>query len=448
MASIVSANSASAQKTPVPKYAAGISQHFPRPNKVRMLESSIASHQVMDVLPTNLGYNMRLADKYVEFIIPGSVGSFIDLSKLILTLNIALTKEDGTSIPDTKNVDVVNNIAQSLFKSVQCYLGDTVVETNVFYGYTSFVQLCTTIAQSKINTYCANTFTNLGGISSDKIDDTYFTNLPADRKKRIASLRKDGIQVCTPLTLEVCSVDRYLLDGIDVRIRLELASDAWLVLAKDNADKIKVQINAAKLLYTKLFPYPNALLALNSALDAGSVVQYTFTKNLVKSYILGANQISASYDLPYGSVIPEKLTLIMTKMESFAGAYNLNPLHFTSGNLSNITITVNGHSIYNVSAKFPEQYSELYYHTLDALGLHRDHLITYESFNKGLCVCVFDFKAENLEETLPVESYGNLRINLTLSEATTENRLVLLIGETLGIINVNSDRRIHCETRA
>ena len=90
MASMLSSSSSSAssQKVPVPQYAAGISHQFPRPNKIRMLEASIASHQVLDVLPTNLGYNMKLTDRYIEFIIPGSQGAFIDVSKLVLSITV------------------------------------------------------------------------------------------------------------------------------------------------------------------------------------------------------------------------------------------------------------------------------------------------------------------------------------------------------------------------
>ena len=264
----------------------------------------------------------------------------------------------------------------------------------------------------------------------------------------MTALRGNGMQVCTPLTLDIATIDQYLLDDIDVRIRLELASDPWVILSADNSENMKLRIDGAKLLYTKLFPYPNALHALNSSLSNGGIVQYTFNKTLVKSYIIGSNQRSTSFDLPWGSVIPERLTLIMSKMDAFSGGYNLNPLHLTTGDLGNITMSINGHTVYNVSSKFPDQYSELYYHTLDSIGLHRDHLITYEQFSHGMCICVFDLKAENLADTLPIESYGNLRINLTLSKPTTENRLILIMGDTTGIININSDRRVHCETRA
>ena len=82
-------------KTPLNNYSAAISEMFPRPHKMRMIESSISSKQDIDVLPINAGYDNRITDKYVEFHIPKADGSFIDLSSLALELSY----EGGWGIP-------------------------------------------------------------------------------------------------------------------------------------------------------------------------------------------------------------------------------------------------------------------------------------------------------------------------------------------------------------
>ena len=49
MASIASAVGVGDQRSPLSQYAAGVSELFPRPNKMRLLETTIASRYDADV---------------------------------------------------------------------------------------------------------------------------------------------------------------------------------------------------------------------------------------------------------------------------------------------------------------------------------------------------------------------------------------------------------------
>ena len=62
-------------------------------------------------------------------------------------------------------------------------------------------------------------------------------------------------------------------------------------------------------------------------------------------------------------------------------------------------------------------------------------------------ICTFDLRAENLNDNLPVEKNGGLRLSLNLSKGENQNRLLILFGETVGIITVNSERRLQCDVR-
>ena len=79
---------------PVRRYAAAISSQFPKPNKIRDIESSILSRQRVDCLPVNQ-FNRGGGDNYLEFRIPLVRGQYIDLSSLALELDISITKVDG-----------------------------------------------------------------------------------------------------------------------------------------------------------------------------------------------------------------------------------------------------------------------------------------------------------------------------------------------------------------
>lgn len=447
MASIFNVEGVGVQETPVSHYMAGISELFPRPNKTRLLESSVANRLELDVLPTNLGFNMKLSDRYVDFTIPGTPGSFIDPGKLVICTRLRFTTSDGvTALGADAKVDAVNNTAHSIFKSVQVFLGDVAVETNLMYGYTSYLKsLCTFSAEKMAATGALANLrkeSNEGGL----INEAYFNEAVVARS---GEFKARGLSLAAPLFLDVSSMDSYLLDGIPIRLRLELANNSWVLLQPGEQEKSQYHVDSIKLLYSRIFPYPNALQALNQALAQGQLIKSTFTKTLYKTYVLTRDQLSATYDQPWGDVIPEKLIIFMTSMEAHAGKYTTNPLYLGAGKLNEVKISVNGRNICSVACNFPYNCSEIYYRTLESLGLHRDHCLNLELFKKGGFAFCLDLRAENLNETIPVEMTGGLRLHLSFSEAAgTNNTLIHLLGETTGIISVNNNRRLQCDVRA
>ena len=42
-------------------------------------------------------------------------------------------------------------------------------------------------------------------------------------------IKGNGVHLCFPLLLDISSIDMYLLDDVDVRIRLELANQDWII---------------------------------------------------------------------------------------------------------------------------------------------------------------------------------------------------------------------------
>ena len=153
----------------------------------------------------------------------------------------------------------------------------------------------------------------------------------------------------------------YLLDGIDVRIRLEMVNQDWIVKSSKQNPGIGMNITKAKLWIDRVTPQHNAMLALNQAM-ATKPLEYVFDKTLFKTFVIGTGESGIMIDQPFGNCVPEKLAMIMVGMKSMAGDPTLNPLHFKHCNLSNVHLTINGNSIYNINTDFNSgNYSHLFY---------------------------------------------------------------------------------------
>ena len=445
--------SAAAPTVPIPEYAPSIVSEFPRIFRQRLVESSIASKTLVDVLPVNLNNNARLQDRYLEFRLPGVKGSFIDLSKLILELKLGLTQADGqTKLEDSVNVSFTNGIANTIFKSIQVYIGDQMVETNPYFNYWSFIKMITSLSPTKLKTLGAvgNLFQDLntGGGLVETYDAAYFNNLDSESKKRLKSLKEHGLHLTFPIMADIASSDQYLCDDIPVRIRLELSSEAWYVNTDGDGAGIRSHIDFAKLWVTRLQPYPSALLSLNNQLAAGHDTKTLFNKTLFKSIVLGKQQTSIVSDLPWGNVVPERLYAVMVEMNAFSGSYNKNGLYFSHSNLSEITVSLNGVSVYKNSVSFPHVCSQAYFNAIDSLGLENDTLLDFNSFKQGRTIFVYSLLPEDLQGAVPLEQSGNLRVSIQLAQGLDENIVILMFGDTKGVISVNADRNVVCDSRA
>ena len=267
---------------PISSYTAGISESFPNINRQRIVESSINSKERFDSMPVNVGVNQVLSDRYLEFRINGVVGSFIDLSSLLIELMVKPVTNTYNNLADDVNVAVVNGLANTLFKSVTVFINEKMVESNPIYNYSSYIKQLKSI-NSNILTTIAKCGSFYDDMNNTGVTKTYNAALFADgettlEKKRLDSIKRDGIDICFPLLLDIASIDMYLLDGVDIRIRLEMANNNWIIKS-DTQHNIHMRVGKAKLWLDRVTPHYNALLALNKGLSI-KPMEYIFYQNI------------------------------------------------------------------------------------------------------------------------------------------------------------------------
>ncbi|XP_068235467.1 uncharacterized protein [Palaemon carinicauda] len=253
---------------PTTKYTAGVVDAFPRPNRLRVVEASVVDRQTSFILPTNLTPGGAITDRYLEFRINGIEGTLIDLASLSIELHLKVTAPDGSMLGDDVNVVFVNGLANTIFKSSQVYIGERLVESNPYFNYWSFIKLLATAKSHTVKTVgrLGYVFQDYKGTSiSNVLPDDYFTKLNKMEKEWLDKGKREGLHLIHPLMLDVASVDEYLMDNIDIRIKLELAPNAWFLNSTAQAEEFRFHLEEARLHIDKIIPRPPALLALHQA---------------------------------------------------------------------------------------------------------------------------------------------------------------------------------------
>ena len=90
---------------------------------------------------------------------------------------------------------------------------------------------------------------------------------------------------------------------------------------------------------------------------------------------------------------------------------------------------------------FPNKYSALHKRVTDSLNSDR-HSISYSKFGSGATIITADCKNSDTNSFMQIEKHGNLKIHMRFSEALAEPINVIIIGLTVGSIEVDFDHRI------
>ena len=345
----------------------------------------------------------------------------------------------------------MNGLSNTIFKSVTVFINDKIVESNPFFNYSSYVKLLKQLDKTQVDRYGSCGFfydnNNTEGVTNKYTADT-FKRTPSNIETRLLNKVKGGkTSLCFPLLLDVSTMDMYLLDGVDVRIRLELANQDWIIKSSKQNPQFGINISKAKLWVDKVTPHHNTMIALNHAMNT-KPVEYIFNKTLFKTFVIGNGESSIMIDQPFGNCIPEKLTMLLVDMKSMAGDPTLNPLYFRHCNLANTHITINGSTIYNINTDFNnENYAHMFYESQKSIGIESNNMITADSFSKGRGVFCFNFVNEVTEDSLPIERSANLRLSLTLDNNLTSPHVVILLADTKGIISIDNQRIVTCDVR-
>lgn len=428
---------------PTSNYGLSVIDMFPNTGKQYTIESSIQSRFDRDYLSINSSaFNGAITDSYIEFAIPGTDNEFIDFSTLAAEVKVQILRADGTSLIPACNVTVCDNFFNRMFQSHSVYLNGVQTEGSSHFGLLNTVKSYINMSPNELNTIGGNMMCkSLDTPIVDTVTAAYFTDPPANEARIIASCQ-DSIHMMGPLQFDMSATDAYLLDNINIRIRLELASPSVVLMSHD-AELYTYRVQLCKLWAKKIVPVPAAMVALNKSLVDGALMEYMFDRPIVKTIIFPAQQSSLSIDSPFNGIVPHRIIVFIVDQQSTNGAYNRNPNYLTSNNITNISLDINGNCLSNIKCSFPGASAQAYYQSLASIGFrHSNHLLTKATFDAGRTLFVFDTRASDSEDTLNLEKNANLRFTINCSAASTSNKVVYIIGYTLGIVQINASRRV------
>lgn len=382
----------------------------------------------------------------IEFNIPSAGDSYKDLSSATLLLNLQLVKEDGELFKegDTNQPALINNFLNSIFKHVSLELNNTVVAESHNHPYKSYLE--NTLS---FGTDATRAQLSLAGYIEDSGDETstgFYENNTGTLIRRKHFKNSKIVQVMGPLTSDMCTQQKLILNNVDAKVTLTLNKPSFYAVSSNDTPKYLLRIKSAHLFVKNVYVNPQLLMATEKTLLQRPAI-YPIKRNIVRNFTIPGDSTSMILDNVSMGVLPQTVIVGLITNSAYNGELGVNPLYFRHFHMTSISLFING-VILNapIEMNFHEdRYAEAYHILISALGYHRNydsHAITMENYKDGMSVVAFDLSVDGSQQCKSVISEGVIRVEARFDKQLPESLTCLMYMSFNSEVQINSDRYV------
>ena len=370
----------------------------------------------------------------IEFFINGSETEYLDLNDTLLYLCLHVTGADGKALGTTSLVAPANYFMNALFSDVTLQLNDTVVEGgNQLYAYKS-------------------TFESIFGFSSEakkmQLRAMGFNDDEALRKKWI--MDKNHVELMGALRLDFLNQPKYLIPGVDVRIKLQRSSNKFALIHGNGDPQIK--ITHAKLYVRRVRVNPTLALAHNKGLASRNAI-YAYNRGQMISYSIAQGSLSHFNDNLFSTrLLPKFVVVGFVKASAYNGSeLEGSPFKFEHFNVSSIGLFRDGQSLpyrelYEPNFKdglYTREYVKSIVHCTQHLNTNLSNGISLEKFaNGGYTFFTFNLTPDVDYNQRQMPRDGNLRLEIKFAEPLPKAINVLIYATFDSELQITKAREI------
>ena len=257
----------------------------------------------------------------IEFLLPGSGEDYLDLANIYLIVRAKVVNGDGSNVDTNDPVGPVNNWLHSLFSQVDVYLNDTLVITsNNTYAYRAYIETLLSYDTEPKGTQLSSLWYKDTCTHMDAVDiaDGDIANL-GFVARRTHLTQSHVVEMVGRLPVDLCMQDRFLINGVDVKIRLVRNKDAFALLAGVANPQYKTCIVDSYLFAKKATLNLTVQMAHIKALEK-STVKYLMRSVDCKVYSIPAGANSHKHDNLFLGTLPKRLVLCYIDKDAYNGS--------------------------------------------------------------------------------------------------------------------------------
>ncbi|XP_031783005.1 uncharacterized protein F54H12.2-like [Nasonia vitripennis] len=350
-------------------------------------------------------------DSPLEFLIQSSTDHYIQFAHTMLHLTVQILPASDTSSENLK-------------------IGPLVSPPNNAYPYRAYIETLLNYAAPAMRSFLTSDLWSID--TTDAMDAAPNLDRKADGANQGLINRLffiaggKAVDMIGHLHCDVFNQPKFLINGVDVRVRLVRSKDAFCLMDWSDNGKFSVHIKEATLIVRRAKISPGILLAHANAL-AKTTAKYPLTRAEVKSFTLHSGILGDTLDNVILGQLPKRIILGFVKNKAFNGNRKLNPFNFQHFNINFISLYVDGVQVPSI-------------HYLNE-GLDIDRY----GYPNGFCLFAFDLTPDlsaHFTSHWNLVRSGSLSVEVRFAEALTETLNCIVYAEFDNVLEIDSNRQI------
>lgn len=383
----------------------------------------------------------------IEFVITGHGDEYIDLAHTALHLLVKIVPPEQTATEKAAAPHVVvpvNNWMHSIFSQVDIYLNQKcITPPSNHYNYRAYIENLLNYGSDAKNSHLRTVLWEKDVGNFEAID---LAANPGLTKRNEFTKDKKVVELYGNLHCDIFNQDKFLLNGVEVTVRLIKANAAFHLMGTTSAN---VEILDANLFIRKVKINPSILVAHARALSIATA-KYPITRVDIKSITISKDVQSKSIDNLYLGQLPKRCILGFVRSEAYNGDLKYNPYNFQHFKHNFLALYIDSVQIPSKPLT-PDFTNGLYtrsYHTLfSGSGIHfgdTGNEITISEYPNGYCLAAFDLTSDlsSHEAHWNIIRSGSLRLEVRFEKPLTETVTAIIYSEFDNLIEIDHNRNI------
>lgn len=279
----------------------------------------------------------------IEFNVYGSGNRYIDLRRTRLTVEIRIVRSDGTPIKmDEDNVALVNLAHSTIFRQCDVLMQHVNInpDVGINYAYKAYIDTVLNCSEDAKESHLSGEFFFKDTAHAMKSNDPKDGANVGLYTRSLFTNQGQTIQLSGPLHSDVFKINRYLLNGVPINIRLNPALDTFSLVSPDKKN-YQLQILDAKLKICHVHVNPDVVIMHNHGLEQSPAI-YPFNKSEIKAYSVASGMTSFMASDMFQGRIPTRVVVGLTPEKGYSGSFEHNPFYFPHMNCNYMAFHING----------------------------------------------------------------------------------------------------------
>ena len=412
--------------------------------ETKAADMGITNVETVEYMPLASLHQTRM----IEFQIPKTATYYWNLKKSYLAIRCRITTSTGAPITKDAKVGLVQAPGFSLFKSCDLTLQQRVVSPDVgnFYSMKNVLDLLLYTPQEYLESKAQSFlfYKDNAPMDSVSIESADGANNGLLTRHAYTSNGKE-CQLIAPLGHDCCQIESYLPSGIEVRLKLYLQDDEYLLMTEEETERYRVEITSCVLKMYGLLPTPQAIAKHNRLLSKQNAIIH-YTRSVVKSYTIPTGVNSWSLNQIFADEIPFELVVCFVNTLALNGNYKKNPYNFHHHNINYIAFKAENYQTHEFKPNFAnlhcaEEYNAMY--DKDAPFTLHGNCVKRMDFHQGYTIFRFVI-GPSMYERLARPFTGQTSLTFRMSQNLTGDSIACIVyGRFHDYLLIDGSRSVH-----